>query len=67
MANRYCLYPLHWHNGSKDEHVPMGALRDSATAVVTAFPSAFSSSPLVAGSQVTGVLAQYLIAYPTGP
>lgn len=69
MANRYATVPIHYHNGSsgKDEHVPLGSLRDSASAVVTALPGLFSSTPLTAGSQVTGVLAQYLLVYPGGP
>lgn len=69
MANRYAKVPIHYHDGGagKDVHVPQGALRDSASAVVTALPGLFVSAPLVAGPDCTGVLAQYLLTYPTGP
>ena len=69
MANRYALYPIHYHNtvSGHDEHVPLGALRDSTHQSAVQNPAAFSSTPLTAGPQVTGVLAQYLLVYPGGP
>lgn len=69
MANRYAKYPVHYHNSStgRDEHVPLGALRDSLHQSVVQNPAAFGTAPLQAGPDVTGVLAQYLLVYPTGP
>lgn len=69
MANRYALVPIHYHNtvSGKDEHVPMGALRDSTHQSVVQCGGSFSAAPLQAGANVTGVLAQYLLLYPSGP
>lgn len=69
MANRYATATVHYHNTStgKDEQVPAGALRDSTHQAVVQMPSAFRTTPLVAGPDCTGVLAQYLLTYPSGP
>ncbi len=48
MAARYALASFWWHNTSpsRDEFVDLGALRDSTSAVVTAYPAMFSASQL---------------------
>jgi len=69
MAARYALVSAHVHNTStnKDEYVHQGALRDSTTQIVTQAPGLFKTTQLVAGPDVTGVLAQYLLTYGSGP
>ncbi len=68
MAARYAKQPVHYHNtvSGRDEHVPMGALRDSAHQSVVQMGAFFSATPLQAGPDLTGVLAQYLLTYPNG-
>jgi len=69
MANRYALYSLHYHNtvSGHDEYVHEGALRDSTHQSVVQVAAAFRTTPLVAGPDCTGVLAQYLLTYGSGP
>ena len=69
MAARYALVSAHVHNTvtGKDEYVHQGGNRDSATQIVTQAPALFKSAPLVAGPDCTGVLAQYLLTYGSGP
>jgi hypothetical protein len=43
-----------------------GEQRDSASATVTGYAAAFSSTQQAAGGTVTGVMAGYLAAYPAG-
>jgi hypothetical protein len=69
MAARYALMSFVVHNSvtGADEHVEIGAQRDSVTSqVFTQTPASFwSSTPLTAASgQIHGRLAQYLAAYP---
>jgi hypothetical protein len=69
MANRYATSTfVYWDTtSSQHETVHLGALRDSASHSVTQKAALFKTTPLVAGPDVTGVLAQYLLTYPTGP
>ena len=111
MANKYALFPFTWVNGAGASiFCDAGALRDSASAVVAAVPSAFTTAVTLAatgvaapnpnpvpvsvtvsggtiavtysvapttfttadiapaaGTNVNGVLAQYLAANPAGP
>ena len=55
MANKYALFPFTWVNGAGASiFCDAGALRDSASAVVAAVPSAFTSAVTLAA---TGVAA----------
>jgi hypothetical protein len=55
MANKYALFPFTWQNGAGASiFCDAGALRDSASAVVSAVPSAFTSAITLAA---TGVAA----------
>lgn len=67
MANRYATVAYHYRNtvSGKDEHVPMGVLRDSLHQSVVQNAALFASSPLQPPA-VTGVLQSYLIVYPNG-
>jgi hypothetical protein len=69
VAARYALVSFVFHNTvtGTDEHVEMGASRDSITAqaFLQTPASYWSSVPLAAASgQIHGRLAQYLAAYP---
>jgi hypothetical protein len=55
MANKYALFAFTWQNGAGASiFCDVGALRDSASAVVSAVPSAFTSAITLAA---TGVAA----------
>ena len=68
MANRYAVQTFCWHNTSanRDEVVDLGALRDSATAVVTAYPGMFSSTQLDVPA-LDPKRKEYLKIHPGGP
>ena len=69
MAARYAKQTFVYWDTTKNQHetVHLGSLRDSTTDAVTQQAAMFRTTPLVAGPDVTGVLAQYLITYPSGP
>lgn len=68
MAARYALQPFCFFNtvSTTAEFVQQGAQRDSVTAqAFLQTPAAFwSTTPLVAGTQIDPKLAAYLVAYP---
>lgn len=67
MAARYALQPFAFFNSvsTTAETVQQGALRDSTSQAFTQTPAAFwSTTPLVAGTQIDPKLAAYLVAYP---
>lgn len=68
MAARYALQPFWWHNSgtNRAEFVDLGALRDSTTAVVTAYPGMFSSSQLDV-PVLDPKRKEYLKVHPGGP
>jgi hypothetical protein len=67
VAARYALVSFVTTIGGQAHLVQAGALRDSAHGAVTVNSGAFTTTPPVAGQTVSGVLAQYLAAYPAGP
>lgn len=68
MAARFALQSFCFHNSvtDTDEFVQQGAQRDSVTdqAYLQTPPSAWSTTPLVSGVQISVQLAAYLAAYP---
>jgi hypothetical protein len=68
MAARYCTVSFWWWNTatSRSEFVDLGALRDSTTAVVTAYPGMFSSTQLDTPALSPG-RKEYLKIHPGGP
>lgn len=49
MANKYALQPFWWHQGGgSDQFVDVGSMRDSASAVVSAMPSMFTTAMTLA-------------------
>jgi len=68
MAARYALQPFCFRNtvSLTDEFVQQGAQRDSVTsqAFLQTPASFWSTTPLVAGTQISPQLAAYLVAYP---
>jgi hypothetical protein len=68
MAARYALIPFTFHNtvSGQEEFVQQGAQRDSVTsqAFLQTPASFWSTTQLVPGPQITGILAAYLAAYP---
>jgi hypothetical protein len=68
MAARYALVPFVYFDSvaGHDIHVEQGAVRDSITgqAFLETPASMWSTTPLVAGSQIDPKLAAYLVAYP---
>lgn len=68
MAARYALIPFCFSNSvsGRDEFVQQGASRDSVTsqAFLQTPASFWSTTPLVAGAQISPQLAAYLVAYP---
>ena len=68
VAARYALQQFVYHNSvsGSEEVVIQGAQRDSVTSqAFLESPAAFwSVTPLVAGTQISPQLAQYLISYP---
>jgi hypothetical protein len=70
MATRYAKTTFAYWDTTKNQHetVCKGATRDSVTDdAAVQYPGEFQTTPLVAGPDITGVLAQYLITYPKGP
>ena len=56
MANKYALQPFNIRLASGADHfVEMGALRDSASAVVTAAPAMFTTAMTLAATTVASV------------
>ena len=68
MAARYALSSFWWRNtgASRDEFVDLGALRDSTSAVVTAYPAMFSASQLDTPA-LDPKRKEYLKGHPGGP
>jgi hypothetical protein len=60
MANRYSLGNFTVGN----DFVWLGAVRDSASATVIAYPAGFSSAPVVPAGTPLG---DYLVVRPAGP
>lgn len=69
MAARYALQQFTYHNSvtGSEECVVQGAQRDSVTgqAFLETPASFWSTTPLVAGTQIDPKLAAYLAAYPS--
>jgi hypothetical protein len=63
MANRWAKENFTVNN----DFVWVGALRDSASATVTAYPAGFSSSPVAVLGAVPPPLPGYLADRPAGP
>jgi len=68
VAARYALSSFWWHNTSpaRDEFVDLGALRDSTSAVVVAYPAMFSAAQLDTPA-VDPKRKEYLKGHPGGP
>jgi hypothetical protein len=68
MAARYCTVSFWWRNTgtNRDEYVDLGALRDSTTAVVIAYPGMFSSTQLDTPA-LDPKRKEYLKVHPGGP
>jgi hypothetical protein len=68
VAARYCLQAFWWRNTgtSRDEFVDLGALRDSTSAVVVAYPGMFSSAQLDSPA-LDPKRKEYLKVHPGGP
>ena len=68
MAARFALQTFCFHNSVSgfEETIQQGAQRDSVTGqAFLQTPAAFwSTTPLVAGTQIDPKLAAYLVAYP---
>jgi hypothetical protein len=68
MAARFALQQFVYHDtvANAEILIEIGASRDSVTgqAFLQTPASFWSTTPLVAGQQITGVMAQYLAAYP---
>jgi hypothetical protein len=68
MANRYATQSMVVHVTSlgTDDYIHIGAMRDSASAVVVQAPALFQAAPLAYG-QIPHALVDYLAARPGGP
>ena len=68
MAARYSTVSFWWWNTStsRAEFVDLGALRDSTSAVVTAYPAMFSAAQLDTPA-VDPKRKEYLKGHPGGP
>ena len=68
MAARYATSSFWWHNAgtNREEYVHLGALRDSTTAVVTAYPAMFTTVQLDVPA-LDPKLKEYLKVHPGGP
>ena len=70
MAANYATAPMTTVLGGAPVYVGPGSRRDSVTdaTLIATWASNFTTTAPVAGvGNVTGVLAQWLAAYPTGP
>lgn len=70
MAANYATAPFCTTLAGAAVFVDAGARRDTVTdaTLIAQFASNFTATPPVAGvGNITGVLAGYLAAYPTGP
>ena len=69
MAARYALANavVHVTATGTDDWLWQGALRGSASAIVTQAPGLFTAVQLTAGTQIHPRLLGYLAQYPAGP
>ena len=69
MVANYATQPFTSTLGGAAYFVEAGARRDTVTdaAAIALWSANFTATPPAAGPAMTGVLAQYLAAYPAGP